>query len=43
MADGESDGKGRRRLVRLRKKSISQAVGDLGYHGGEDVQAVASC
>ena len=43
MADGESDGKGRRRFIRLRKKSITQAVGDLGYHGGEDIQAVASC
>ena len=43
MADGEPNGKGRRRLVRLRKKSITTAVEDQVYHGDEDVQAVASC
>ena len=39
MADGEPDGKGRRRLVRLRKKSITTAIEDQVYHGDEDVQA----
>ncbi len=43
MADGDSNGKGRRRIVRLRKKSITTAVEDHVYHGGEDVQAVARC
>ena len=43
MADGEPNGKGRRRLVRLRKKSITTAVEDQVHHGDEDVQAVASC
>ncbi len=43
MADGDSNGKGRRRIVRLRKKSITSAVGYQGYHGGEEVQAVARC
>ena len=43
MADGESSGQGRRRTVRLRKKSIATAVEDQLYHGGEDGQAVASC
>ena len=42
MADGESSGQGRRRTVRLRKKSIATAAEDQVYHGGEDVQAVAS-
>ena len=43
MADGKPDGKGRRRLVRLWKKSITTAVDYQVYHGDEDVQAVASC
>ncbi len=43
MADGEPNGKGRRHIVRLRKKSITMAAEDQGYHGGEDAQAVARC
>ncbi len=43
MADGDSNGQGRRRLVRLRKKSITMAVEEQVYHGGEEVQAVARC
>ncbi len=44
MADGgETNGKGRRRIVRLRKKSITMAVEDQVYRGGEVVQAEASC
>ncbi len=39
MADGaESNGKGSRRYVRLRKKSITMAVEEQGDHSGEDVR-----
>ncbi len=41
MPDGDSNGKGRRRLLRLRKKGITTAVGNQGNHGGEDIEAVA--
>ncbi len=41
MADGDSNGKGRRRLVRLRKTGIATAVGNPGDQGGEDIEAVA--
>ena len=40
MADGESNGKGTRRFVRLRKKSNTMAGED---HGGKEVLAMASC
>jgi len=43
MADGEPNGKGRRHTVRLKKKSVNRAVGDQGYHGGEEVQAEGRC
>ncbi|KAA6424919.1 MAG: hypothetical protein FRX49_05093 [Trebouxia sp. A1-2] len=42
MADGESSGQGRRRTVRLRKKSIATAVEDQLYHGGEDASLALS-
>jgi len=41
MADGEP--KGRRRIVKLKKKDVTRAVGDQGYHGGEGVQAEGRC
>ena len=43
MADGESNGKGTRRFVRLRKKSTTMAGEDQDYHGGKEVSAMASC
>ena len=43
MADDESDSKGRRRFVKLRKKSITMAVEEQGDQGGEEVQAEARC
>ncbi len=41
MADGEP--KGRRRIVKLKKKDVTRAVGDQGYHGGGEVQAEGRC